>query len=126
MCNMWADSYNAVAPPRRRSREYILVASAVREIQEMGQGPRLGYIRMLSSYGTTFNRDFDAEDEDGDQMPVISVFTRDKKGVIRHFYSKCAMLDEKNFRGIDLLSPVWNLFDLLPSGRKDWLPKYAY
>ena len=31
-----------------------------------------------------------------------------------------ASLDEHHNRGIDLLSPVWNLFDLLPSGRLDW------
>jgi hypothetical protein len=30
-------------------------------------------------------------------------------------------------RGIDLLSPVWNLFDLLPGGRgDDWYPKHRY
>jgi hypothetical protein len=25
-------------------------------------------------------------------------------------------------RGIDLLSPGWNLYDLMPSGRGDWYP----
>ena len=30
------------------------------------------------------------------------------------------------FRGVDLLSPVWNLFDLLPSGRGDWMPGRDY
>jgi len=25
-------------------------------------------------------------------------------------------------RGIDLLSPVWNVLDLLPAGRGDWEP----
>jgi predicted dithiol-disulfide oxidoreductase (DUF899 family) len=24
--------------------------------------------------------------------------------------------------GIDLFTPVWNLFDLLPEGRDDWTP----
>jgi len=127
MCNMWADGYNAIAPHVGDRANIVLVAKApAAKFKKWGKGRGWDNIRMLSSYGTTFNRDFNAEDEDGDQMPVISVFTRDKKGVIRHFYSKCAMLDEKNFRGIDLLSPVWNLFDLLPSGRDDWYPKYSY
>jgi predicted dithiol-disulfide oxidoreductase (DUF899 family) len=127
MCNMWADGYNAIASHVGDRANIVLVAKApAAKFKKWGKGRGWDNIRMLSSFGTTFNRDFGAEDEDGDQMPVISVFTRDKKGVIRHFYSKCAMLDEKNFRGIDLLSPVWNLFDLLPSGRKDWLPKYSY
>ena len=30
------------------------------------------------------------------------------------------------FRGIDLLSPVWNLLDLTPEGRGDWEPSLAY
>ena len=30
------------------------------------------------------------------------------------------------FRGIDLLSPVWNLLDLTPKGRGDWEPSLAY
>jgi predicted dithiol-disulfide oxidoreductase (DUF899 family) len=127
MCNMWADGYNAIASHVGDRANIVLVAKApAAKFKKWGKGRGWDNIRMLSSYGTTFNRDFDAEDDDGDQMPVISVFTRDKKGVIRHFYSKCAMLDEKNFRGIDLLSPVWNLFDLLPSGRDDWYPKYSY
>jgi hypothetical protein len=28
--------------------------------------------------------------------------------------------------GIDLLSPVWNVFDLLPEGSDDWLPDNPY
>jgi len=27
---------------------------------------------------------------------------------------------------MDLFTPVWNLFDLLPSGREDWFPKHFY
>lgn len=29
-------------------------------------------------------------------------------------------------RGIDLLSPVWNLLDLTPQGRDDWYPGLDY
>ncbi|HKW44080.1 MAG TPA: DUF899 family protein [Candidatus Eremiobacteraceae bacterium] len=127
MCNMWADGYNAIAPHVADRANIVLVAKApAAKFQKWGQGRGWNNIRMLSSYGTSFNRDFDAEDKDGDQWPSISVFTRDKKGVIRHFYQKFAELDAKNKRGIDLLSPVWNLFDLLPSGRDDWYPSYSY
>jgi predicted dithiol-disulfide oxidoreductase (DUF899 family) len=27
---------------------------------------------------------------------------------------------------MDFFTPVWNLFDLLPSGRGDWFPKHFY
>lgn len=127
MCNMWADGYNAIAQHVGDRAKIVLVAKAPSaKFKKWGKSRGWDNIRLLSSYGTTFNRDFNAEDSDGDQAPTISVFTRDKKGVIRHFYQKFAMMNEKNFRGIDLLSPVWNLFDLLPSGRKEWYPNYSY
>jgi hypothetical protein len=28
--------------------------------------------------------------------------------------------------GIDPFTPVWNLFDLLRSGRDDWMPRHFY
>jgi predicted dithiol-disulfide oxidoreductase (DUF899 family) len=30
------------------------------------------------------------------------------------------------YRGIDLLSPVWHVLDLLPSGRGDWMPSEGH
>jgi predicted dithiol-disulfide oxidoreductase (DUF899 family) len=81
-------------------------------------------IRLLSSYGSTFNRDLDVEDKKENQDASISVFTKDRDGTVRHFYQKYAMLDARHNRGIDLLSPVWNLFDLLPSGRGEYFPNY--
>ena len=50
------------------------------------------------------------------------MLVRGNDGKIRHFYTKWASLDDDNNRGSDLLSPVWNMFDLLPSGRGDWYP----
>jgi predicted dithiol-disulfide oxidoreductase (DUF899 family) len=127
MCNMWADGYDAVAPHVRDRANFVLVAKApIAKFQKWGMSRGWKNIRLLSSFGTTFNRDFEAEDADGDQWPTISVFTRDKKGVIRHQYQKFAVLKNDVYRGIDLLSPVWNLFDLLPSGRADWYPSYRY
>jgi predicted dithiol-disulfide oxidoreductase (DUF899 family) len=127
MCNMWADGYNAIAKHVGDRADIVLVAKApAQKFRTWGKARGWDNIRLLSSYGTTFNTDFNAEDGDGDQWPTISVFTKDKKGAIRHFYQKFAAMDEKNNRGIDLLSPVWNLFDLLPSGRDDWYPNYSY
>jgi predicted dithiol-disulfide oxidoreductase (DUF899 family) len=36
------------------------------------------------------------------------------------------MTDEIKTRGIDLLSPVWNLLDITPDGRGQWDPKLTY
>jgi predicted dithiol-disulfide oxidoreductase (DUF899 family) len=38
---------------------------------------------------------------------------------IRHVYTAHSIVDDRQ-RGIDLLTPVFNLFDLTPSGRGEW------
>jgi predicted dithiol-disulfide oxidoreductase (DUF899 family) len=45
---------------------------------------------------------------------------------VRHVLTQSADYPDRSPRGIDLLSPVWNVFDLLPSGRGDWLPNNIY
>jgi predicted dithiol-disulfide oxidoreductase (DUF899 family) len=56
----------------------------------------------------------------------LSVFTRTPDGAVYHRYTIGAQFDERNNRGIDPYSPVWNLFDLLPQGRGDWYPSHGY
>jgi len=45
---------------------------------------------------------------------------------VKHFYSCSAEMKEGVNRGIDLLSPVWNIFDLTPVGRGDWYARLEY
>ena len=44
------------------------------------------YARLLSSAGSTYNRDYQAEDERGNQWPLATVFVR-RDGRIHHFWS---------------------------------------
>ena len=58
---------------------------------------------------------------------TISVFTRDRDGTLRHVYSAHPrMAEDIKERGIDLLTPVYNLLDLTPEGRGDWYAKLTY
>ncbi|HEX9342384.1 MAG TPA: DUF899 family protein [Actinomycetota bacterium] len=43
-------------------------------------------------------------------------------GTIRLSYAGSPYYGKDEYRGIDLLSPVWHLLDLLPTGRGDWMP----
>jgi predicted dithiol-disulfide oxidoreductase (DUF899 family) len=127
MCSMWADGYNTVWPHFVQRASFVLVAKA--EIGKLrGFARRRGWdrIRLLSSHDSTFNRDFGMEEADGSQNPGLSVFTRTPDGAVYHRYTTGAELDEQNNRGIDLCTPVWNLFDLLPQGRGDWYPSHSY
>ena len=66
------------------------------------------------------------EDADGNQMPGVSVFVKDADGAVRHFYTLSALMGDDHYRGMDLLSPVWNMLDLLPGGRGNWMPSVEY
>jgi len=126
MCNMWADGYAAIAPHVSNKVNFALVAKVeLGTLREWGRRRGWDKIRLLSSHDNTFNRDFLVEDHRG-QQPGVSVFTRGADGRIYHFYSTEASLTPGHHRGIDLFSPVWNLFDLLPEGRENWMPKHSY
>ena len=45
---------------------------------------------------------------------------------MRAYYTHGAVMAKGQYRGLDLYSPVWQLFDLLPEGRGEWLPKLDY
>jgi len=75
-------------------------------------------LRLLSDDGPAFARAIDAEDADGRPDSTIVVFAKDGD-TIRHVYTAHPMLEDRE-RGIDLLCPVWHLFDLMPCGRDDW------
>jgi predicted dithiol-disulfide oxidoreductase (DUF899 family) len=127
MCTLWADGYDAVAPHVEDKVNFALVAKAdIDRLRAWARGRGWRRLRLLSSHDSPFNRDLQVESETGDQRPGVSVFTRGADGEIRHVYTTEAALGPGHHRGIDLYSPVWKLFDLLPGGREDWMPKLAY
>ncbi len=127
MCSMWADEYNAVAPHVMQRASFVLVAKAeITELRNFARRRSLGRIRLLSSFNNTFDHDCGMGNADGTTMPGLSVFTRTPNGSVFHRYTICADFNEQTGRGIDLYSPVWQLFDLLPAGRGDWYPGHDY
>lgn len=87
-------------------------------------------LRLLSSAGNTYNRDYFGETEDGAQMPMLNVFSR-AGGVVRHSWGSELLYapPEKGQdpRHVDSIDPQWNLFDLTPEGRgTDWYPELRY
>jgi predicted dithiol-disulfide oxidoreductase (DUF899 family) len=87
-------------------------------------------LRLLSSAGNSYNRDYLAETAEGSQRPMLNVFHRDS-GVIRHFWGSelfYAPTDPgQDPRHVGTLEPVWNLLDLTPEGRPtDWDEQLSY
>jgi predicted dithiol-disulfide oxidoreductase (DUF899 family) len=79
-------------------------------------------LRLVSSAGNTYNRDYHAETADGAQRPMLNVFHRDR-ATIRHFWGSelfyAPTEPGQDPRHVGTIEPVWNLFDLTPEGRDE-------
>jgi predicted dithiol-disulfide oxidoreductase (DUF899 family) len=87
-------------------------------------------LRLLSAAGNSFKRDYRAETPEGFQMPMMTVFHRERDN-IRHFWSSemfYAPVDPgQDPRHSGTLEPLWNFFDLTPEGRpSDWHEQLHY
>jgi predicted dithiol-disulfide oxidoreductase (DUF899 family) len=128
LCTMWIDGYDAVVPHLSQNIDFGVVAAAEPAAIRAHAAERgWSNVRLLSAGDSTFKYDLGSEESDGSQTEWVSVFTLGDDGTVRHRYSKGAqMADDRRERGIDLLSPVWHLLDLTPSGRDDWYPSLSY
>jgi predicted dithiol-disulfide oxidoreductase (DUF899 family) len=87
-------------------------------------------VRLLSSAGNSYNRDYFGETPEGAQMPMLNVFVK-RDGIVRHFWGSELMNAPadpgQNERHVDSIWPLWNLLDVTPEGRgKDWQPSLSY
>jgi predicted dithiol-disulfide oxidoreductase (DUF899 family) len=126
MCSMWVDGFHGVAHHLARRTGVAVIAKApLPKLRAWALRRGWDGLRILSSYGTSFNADMNAEHADGAQRPVASVFAKDGQQV-RHVYSQPANFPDNSEGAIDMLCPVWNVLDLLPSGRGDWYADNSY
>jgi predicted dithiol-disulfide oxidoreductase (DUF899 family) len=129
MCTLIIDSLNGVAHHLAQNVDLAIVAAAdPPSLRAHARRQGWSRLRLLSTAeGSTFKYDLGGEDREGNQDSTVSVFTRDADGTLRHFYSahpKTA--SDINERGLDLLSPVYNVLDLTPQGRGDWYASLDY
>jgi predicted dithiol-disulfide oxidoreductase (DUF899 family) len=130
-CTSMLDALDGAAPHVRRRVNFVVVAKApVPRLLAHAQARGWRGLRLLSSAGTTYNRDYFGEDADGAQRPMLNVFRREGD-VIRHFWGS-ELLDAptdpgQDPRHVDAIDPQWNLLDFTPEGRgTDWYPELSY
>jgi predicted dithiol-disulfide oxidoreductase (DUF899 family) len=108
----------------------VVARSPLERIRAFAEERGWRRLRLLSSAGNTYNRDYLGETPDGDQMPMLNVFVREG-ATIRHFWG-CEILyaptePGQNERHVDFIWPLWGLLDVTPEGRgKDWQPSLSY
>ena len=128
MCTAWIDGYNGVAHHLSQNLDLAIVAAAdTPALRAHARTRGWDKLRLLSCAANTFKYDLGSEDHEGNQDSMLSVFTRHSDGTLRHFYSTHPwMAPDIKERGIDLLSPIWNVLDLTPEGRGEWYAGLDY
>jgi predicted dithiol-disulfide oxidoreductase (DUF899 family) len=130
-CTAVLDGLNATAPHATQRINLAVVAkSPVERIRAFAKTRSWNHLRLLSSHGNTYNRDYHGETAQGDQIPSLNVFVR-RNGGIHHFYHTELLFAPPEAgmdgRHVDLIWPLWNLFDYTPEGRgTKWYPKLRY
>ena len=131
MCTSILDALDGEAPHVvQRVNLAVVAKSPIERILGFTRPRGWRNLRLLSSSGNTYNHEYHAEDEGGAQMPACNVFVK-RDGKVRHFYSTELLYDEtdkgQDARHVDLIWPLWNLFDLTPEGRgTEWYPRLSY
>jgi predicted dithiol-disulfide oxidoreductase (DUF899 family) len=131
MCTAMLDALNGNAQHiAQRTNLVVIAKSPLQRIQEYARSRGWSNLELLSSEGTTYNRDYFGESADGSQMPMLNVFVR-RGGKVRHSYGTellyAPAAKGQNARHVDPIWPLWNLLDFTPEGRGgDWYPKLEY
>jgi len=131
MCTSLIDGYDATIRNLSQRVNFAVVArSPIDRIRRFADERGWKDVRLLSSAGNDYNRDYHGEDENGGQMPVMNVFTR-REGKVFHTYATELLFVKpepgEDPRHADMVWPLWNLLDMTPEGRgKDWYPKLNY
>jgi predicted dithiol-disulfide oxidoreductase (DUF899 family) len=120
-CTSILDSLDGAAPHLAQRLNLAVVAKTDPERIRAFAGERgWRHLRLLSSRGNNYNRDYRAESPEGNQLPILNVFIRDGE-VIRHSWATELMFaprDEgEDPRHVDSIWPIWNVLDLTPGGR---------
>jgi predicted dithiol-disulfide oxidoreductase (DUF899 family) len=108
----------------------IVAKSPIERIRTWAKERGWRNLRFLSSAGSTYNHDYQGENAKGNQTPALNVFVR-RNGKISHFYNTELMFagsdPGQDPRHVDMIWPLWNLFDVIPEGRGEkWSPKLSY
>ena len=130
-CTSILDGLNGTAPHVRDRVNFVVVAkSPIERIRTTARERGWRNLRLLSSAGNTYNLDYLGENKEGSQLPSLNVFVR-RDGKVHHFYHTELLFAPRDpgqdGRHVDLIWPLWNLFDYTPEGRGEkWYPKLSY
>ena len=130
MCTPLLDGLNGVEDHVRQRLSLVVVAeSSPQRLWEWRRRRGWQRLRLVSSAGTTYNRDYHGKTAEGHDTTMLNVFHSNPEG-IRHFWgTEMAHGPEdpgQHHRGLDMVNPIFNLLDMTPEGRGDFTTSLDY
>jgi predicted dithiol-disulfide oxidoreductase (DUF899 family) len=130
-CTSIIDAVDGAARHVEQRIGFAVVAKApIEKFREHARKRGWSHAQLLSSAENDFNRDYGAEDPNGQQFPLAHVFVRRGKKIHHSWSSELwfAKPDPgEDMRHVDFMWPMWSIFDLTPEGRgKSWGPRLEY
>jgi predicted dithiol-disulfide oxidoreductase (DUF899 family) len=120
-CTSILDSLDGAAVHLAQPLNLVVVAkSDPARIRDFARDRGWRRLRLLSSRNNSYNRDYHAESPDGEQAPILNVFTR-AGDAFRHRWATELMFapreEGEDPRHVDSIWPIWNVLDMTPDGR---------
>lgn len=117
-CTLWADGYNGVYDHLASRAAFVIVGPDAPTAQQAFAEERGWRFRLVSHAGTSFAQDLGFRSERGAWLPGLSVLKREGERIFRVADAEAKPGDDFN--------PVPHIFDLLPGGAGDWIPRLHY
>jgi len=117
-CTSMLDGIDGEVPHITQHVSFAVAAKApIERFQAHAHTRGWHHARLLSSAGTTSNRDYHAESSDAEQRPMATVFVR-RDGAIHHLWSSELLLvphePDQGPRHVDFMWPLWAVLDRTP------------
>lgn len=123
-CSSVIDALNANARPIQDSINLAVVArSPIERINAFAQLRGWERVPLYSAFENDYARDYRSETPEGSQLPMANVF-RKIGGSVHHCWGTelLSAPSEGHPRHVDMIWPLWNVLDMTPAGRGDYLP----
>jgi predicted dithiol-disulfide oxidoreductase (DUF899 family) len=129
-CTSMLDALDGqVAALSQRVAVAVVAQSPIARILDFAAERGWRHMRLISADGTSYQRDYKGEDDQGQQQPMLNVFEK-ADGAIRHAWASellyAPLEPGQDPRHIDMVWPLWNFLDLSPQGRGDFRPSLTY
>jgi predicted dithiol-disulfide oxidoreductase (DUF899 family) len=131
-CTSILDSLDGAAAHLEQRLNLVVIAkSDPQRIRTFARERGWRNLHLLSSRHNTYNRDYQAENTDGAQLPILNVFVRDGDE-LRHAWATELIFapreEGEDPRHVDSIWPIWSVLDMTPEGRgTEWaFPQLRY